>query len=419
MAGNLFVRRIELITFKKNVFFVEGATHSCLYDLNHRKLFRMPNNDAHQALSVVNKMDKSGLALIDALFYHQLLVKSDVLNKGEFETKVDMANISFAWIEITNMCNLKCIHCYDEFGCQKNQKMSNAQFEYVVNELNHFGVKKVQLIGGEPLLLGKELEQMIILAAEVFEYVEIFTNTTLLTPEWITFLAKYKIRVATSIYSYVASEHDRVTQQAGSFKRSAEAIDLLNRQGITYRVANVRIKGVGLGERNSSLFDLDASSDVVRMCGRANKHLLSREGLQKKLITQKTFQKPLNPGLILRNLRGHNCFHRRIYISSDLTVYPCVMERRLSHGNLKGRKLQEIIDPDILGLNKAMISECKHCEFRYCCHDCRPDSMCGSALDKPWYCTYDVKTGNWKDVDSYIDTILGDMISDKVNNTLV
>ena len=47
--------------------------------------------------------------------------------------------------------------------------MSFKDFEYVANELIKYGVKSVQVIGGEPLILGNNLKEMLTYAKSIFE----------------------------------------------------------------------------------------------------------------------------------------------------------------------------------------------------------------------------------------------------------
>lgn len=86
-----------------------------------------------------------------------------------------------------------------------------------------------------------------------------------------------------------------------------------------------------------------------------------------------------------------------------MNVYPCVMERRIKHGSLKNNKLKDILDNNIFNITKDSIEECKECEFRYCCFDCRPDSLGKSILKKPWYCSYIPEKGEWKNIKSLKD----------------
>lgn len=103
----------------------------------------------------------------------------------------------------------------------------------------------------------------------------------------------------------------------------------------------------------------------------------------------------------------HFCFGQRIYIDVFLDVYPCVMERRLLHGSLKDHELSEIIDAEgICKLRKDDVDECKFCEYRYACFDCRPNAKERGFHDKPWNCTYSPCEGVWIDRESFINSLL-------------
>lgn len=138
------------------------------------------------------------------------------------------------------------------------------------------------------------------------------------------------------------------------------------------------------------------------MAGRGNLNYLTPELLKRKVITKEYFSHPLKSENIRKMVSGHQCFGRKIYISADLTVYPCVMERRFSHGNLKYNSLEKILRQDIMSFNKTRIETCSGCEFRYACHDCRPDSITNDIYAKPYYCTYDVEHGCWLDADEFV-----------------
>jgi len=246
---------------------------------------------------------------------------------------------------------------------------------------------------------------MIEIAAKNFSSVEIFTNGTLLNERWIEVIKQNKVKIAVSVYSYNAEEHDKVTLAKGSCKLTNQSIELLKRNGIQYRVCNVLMKGIDIGSRNTLLYQLSSEKDIVRMAGRANGKLLSQDLAKKQLITQENFSKEINPILIKRNMNCHNCFSKKIYISSDLMVYPCVMERRLVHGSLRKNELPEILNESIMNLNKDYILECKDCEYRYACFDCRPNSLDGVIKSKPWYCTYDPYKGEWQNIEEFIEKL--------------
>ena len=158
---------------------------------------------------------------------------------------------------------------------------------------------------------------------------------------------------------------------------------------------------INIGEKCTDLYSLRYDKDIVRMSGRANFSLLSDELIKKKLITKKSFQKPIQKTFVSRLISGHNCFKDRIYISSNLEIFPCVMERRLKHGIIN-KKNKIVLDNNIRFFNKDNVNECSNCEYRYACFDCRPDSLSENFKEKPWYCTYNPIIGEWEDEDKFI-----------------
>lgn len=129
--------------------------------------------------------------------------------------------------------------------------------------------------------------------------------------------------------------------------------------------------------------------DYVRLAGRGSLQLYNKQLLKKRLKTLDNLNYEWSKENII-NLSKSRCFSRLLYISSNWDVFPCAMERRLKHGNLKDEKLSNIIKDYILNFSKNNISGCKDCEFRYIYFVCPPDSLSKKLYDKLWNCTYDV-----------------------------
>lgn len=400
-------RRKNLFYLNDQVYFVEGKINAAFYDFNHGRLVNVSEDAKNLLLRVLgneSSITHEECEYLDRLADLGLLTKK-YTEPHEISELKEKPVIDFVWIELTTYCNLKCIHCYNEADCNTRRVMSYDDFCYVIDELVSFGVRKIQLIGGEPLTLGDELFRYLNYIDGKFEYTEIFTNGTLLDDRLIRYIKEHGIRIALSLYSYNPSEHDKVTQVSGSWEKTNTAIQKLKDNGITYTVKNVLMKGIELSERNTELYELNPKKDVVRLTGRASSSLLTRELARKRLITKKNFHRRLSKAFVKRCISGHNCFSRRSYIAADLTVYPCAMERRVSHGNLRGNHFTNILNSKITEMNKDMIPACRECEFRYYCHDCRPDSN-GMSLDsKAWYCTYEPEAGEWIDEEKFLDAL--------------
>ena len=400
--------------FNNNVYLVRGKLKDCIYDLKNKKLYHIQKSFSAliervcsidvDDLDLTNEENKAienlrNVGLID--FSNEIKPLADI------KSLVTDFDIRFVWIEICTLCNLKCRHCYNESSAQCHETMSFDDFKKVCHELLDIGVRKVQLIGGEPFCHA-DIKEMLKYASEKFDFVEVFTNGILINEQWCEFFKEDNIHIAMSIYSYNAEEHDKVTLKKGSHDKTVHAVELLKEYDIPHRIETVYMKDISVGEKNTDLYSINPKKDVIRMAGRGNVGLLTPELLKRKLITKGTFSHALNPEVIARNVNGNRCFASKLYISADLEVYPCVMERRFSHGNLKDDILKNLIKKDIQKFNKDKVEGCRECEFRYACYDCRPDSLSENIYAKPYYCTYDVDNGIWLNEDVIIDAVISE-----------
>lgn len=398
------------LSISHGVYFVKGFIGATLYDSRNGFLYHL-RKEAASFLSYrldFNRDFSSGECELISNLQNRDLITFDNPNgwEGDIANLINEQRINFAWIEVTTCCNLKCIHCYESADSHHAANMQMETFTKIISELMSIGVKRVQLIGGEPMVssLFKAFLDHII---GRFDFIEVYTNGTLITPAWVNYFKHNQIHVALSVYSYEPRNHDAVTGENGSWTKTNQAIKLLADAGVKYRVRNVLLNGISLGEKNTPLYTLNQNRDVVRMTGRANKHLLSPENLRKKLITKRSFSARIKKSRVIQCVSGNNCFATHLYFGFDGTIYPCVMERRMSHGNINDAPLATLLKQEILKFGKNRVDECRDCEYRYFCFDCRPDSLSDKLNDKPWNCTYHPHTGNWDDPDEYVSKLLG------------
>ena len=390
---------------QNNIKIVSGAKNHCIYDLNARKLYSLDS----EHLGYLNEMISGNAAKVpvdvsDYFIKAGIVIPIDREPIGKIDPYVYDKNISFAWIEITQNCNLYCRHCYE--GSSKNktsEEMTMEDFHTAIDALVSIGVKRVQLVGGEPLV-HTHIADMIAIAADNFDFIEVYTNGTLLSDELLELITEKKIALAFSLYSEDCSVHDAVTMIKGSHELTSNSISKALALGNTVRVASVEMKGVPRYIYKDER--VTARSDLPRITGRAGLHLYTRDMLLRKLIKKDTFRKPINVSEFLQNQTVHNCFGHRLYIACGLDVYPCVMERRLTYGNLKNKPISEMVGVSHAFLTKDKVEVCKDCEFRYACFDCRPDSNGRDIYTKPWYCTYDPYEGIWKNAEDFVDSLL-------------
>ena len=148
----------------------------------------------------------------------------------------------FLWMEITGRCNLRCIHCYAEAVPDQSTELPTHVLTRVLDQAAAFGYKRVQFTGGE-CTLRDDLPLLITHAkTKGFEFIEVFTNGTLLSEPVIAFLAREGVRVALSLHSYRAAVHDAITRGAGSFDRAMRNLEYLLAYKVPVRCTTIAMK---------------------------------------------------------------------------------------------------------------------------------------------------------------------------------
>ncbi|NIA02324.1 MAG: radical SAM protein [Nitrospirae bacterium] len=120
--------------------------------------------------------------------------------------------LDLIWVELTERCNQKCIHCYAESEPNRSITMSYDLVSQVIKEASELRFSKIQLTGGEPFLHPKIWEIINLACASVFDEVEIYTNLTLVDELGLMRLKKLEVKLATSLLGFDSESHDKCTQ---------------------------------------------------------------------------------------------------------------------------------------------------------------------------------------------------------------
>ena len=393
-----------------DVYIVGGKKMSAIYDLNKGFLYSINQYTKNLIDHIVSNKIKHLSAIekeaCEFLLKNNLLIVSE--NKHE-KKSIKELKISypwqFSWIEVTRKCNLSCIFCYEmsDYSCQEN--MSFESLKFAVSNLLAAKISKIQFIGGEPLLLNGTLQEMISYCKNKFAFIEVYTNGTLIDEKWCKFFKENDINVALSIHSYIPEEHDRVVNCKGAHRLVSKATNLLDEYNIKYRIATIKNKSCIIGEpTDENTYKLCPKGPKVT--GRSQLSQYNYEMFLNKIITKNTFQQQLNKKSVQIAVSGTRCFLKNIYIATDLTVYPCVMERRYNYGNLAQKPLTEMMHDEFRLSNKDSIEGCRECEYRYACFSCRPDANGKGLYEKPWYCSYNPETGVWQEPRDMFNSLL-------------
>ena len=131
-------------------------------------------------------------------------------------------------MEVTQRCNLRCVHCYcrQEAGDQRarSTEMSLETIRRIVDQAAEMGVFSLTITGGEPLLRPDILD--------IYDHIKskgilpiLFTNATLMTPRIADHLAEYPpLFVEVSVYGRTREIYESVTGIPGSYDRCMQGI---------------------------------------------------------------------------------------------------------------------------------------------------------------------------------------------------
>ena len=144
--------------------------------------------------------------------------QEDQINKFMAENKIPFSAI----IEITDNCNLKCIHCYR--GIKNKTFWTEQSFENTLRQLRDLGTLHLTITGGEPLV-HKSFEKFLDLADHYGFAITIQTNATTGFLRLIEKLKHLAIEdISISLYSIDPSVHDAITKINGSHRKTIETI---------------------------------------------------------------------------------------------------------------------------------------------------------------------------------------------------
>ena len=98
--------------------------------------------------------------------------------------------------------------------------------------------------------------------------------------------------------------------------------------------------------------------------------------------------------------KWNECFAGRLCINAKGDVMPCIFARELLIGNIRNKSLIDLYREDARFFRDSYkidnVNECKNCELRYACRDCRPwaYSISGNWYAKNPYCHYKPNGGD-------------------------
>lgn len=395
------------IYISDNCRFVKGFKNAAFYDFNNNKVFAI-NNIGRKIIEDAlngNKISFDDEKYIEKLLNLNLLSTVKSLSDKDEIPKNDL---KFAWLEITEKCNLKCVHCYGEFGLPKiecEHLLSIEEWKNLIKELVKNGCTSIQFIGGEPTLSPYLYELLEFSKNNGMDKISIFTNATIFKEKDIEALKKYNVSVRVSLYGHTSKIHDNITGKIGSFESNKKNLILLKKYKVPTTISVIIMKENEkyLQEIKDYIKSINyefLGYDVIRATEFENRYthsITDYNVLKQRYLCEPEFYTSRSDYMRYKHMNP--CWNGKIAITSTGDVLPCVFARNEIIGNIKTTSVKNIVSKQnkYSSITKDKIEVCRDCEFRYACHDCRPlaKGVYNSIYAKNPRCLYDPYEGKW------------------------
>lgn len=396
------------IELNKDVMFVSGLTNGAIYNFNNGKVYHINSSACeiildyfHGKINIENNEYLQDLAN-NCLISVNFVPRETKITKKHFNRKLEMA-----WLELTEACNLKCIHCY-EGNChkRKNNPLTLDEWKDIIFQLVNLKIKRVILIGGEPTCY-KGVEEIVDFCGKNNLNITYFTNATMLNDQLIDLFSKYNVQVKISIYGFDKTSHDSITTVSGSFDKTLNNIIKLRDKNIKTYASVIMMKEnqdylqniISFLKKYSVIY---TGYDVVRQVYGQNQNIhcpTNNKIIQNRFMSKPNFK--ADKTRFIMNHFANSCWYGKIAINEDGKVIPCVFHRDDIVGNARENTIVEIINSfktkKYWDLDFSNVEQCSCCEYRFACKDCRVVAYGnnGNIFEKNPRCRYNPKTGVW------------------------
>jgi MoaA/NifB/PqqE/SkfB family radical SAM enzyme len=382
-ADNKTVRLIHAFDEQKQLL-LNGSFAQALLTLLHT-----PNSGVSSLLQILEKQHDWLAGLSQAS-----------LTSKDFQQMVLGDELGLLFLEITDQCNEKCIHCYASSSPACSDFLSLSEIKSVLRQAREMGSPFVQLTGGDPLIHRDLVEVVAYAHALEFEGIEIYTNGLLLNKKLLEQLLPYQPKLAFSLYSPDEAVHDGITQVKGSFKKTVAAMHRAQDLAFQVRIG-MAVMQANAGHEQAMLdfvqetFCLDKSHvrfDPVHETGRGaslstknislmpsqNSHM--PESTKKPTHHQVVQTDKIESGFISQYIGRRG----KLAVCANGDVSPCIFNREHVLSNIRQQTFQEMftVKNKGLGNKNPSIERWNNCQHQLSCGDCQMVAYTLGAQDE-------------------------------------
>lgn len=168
------------------------------------------------------------------------IINQALKNKG-FYSDSDIYPLSSLHFELTSRCTAFCKHCYNNSGVNNSvdEMTPDRWLDFSKYIVKNGGVFECLLSGGEPLLLGNKLFEIMDVLHDDGTIFLVMTNGYLLTEEMAKRFKKYQYHwFQVSIDGVNAKYHDWFRQSKGNWEKAVRGAKSIADNGIPLKIAH-------------------------------------------------------------------------------------------------------------------------------------------------------------------------------------
>lgn len=293
-------------------------------------------------------------------------------------------------LDLTNRCNLRCIHCY--LGGKRNDKgkeeMDTPKVLSVIDEITDAGCLYLVITGGEPLLRS-DFPEIYSHAKYKGLLITVFTNGTLITDSIVDLFQDLPPQaIEISLYGATSSTYEKITQTPGSYEKCLDGIWKLLGRNI-----NLSLKTILMSVNNHEFFDIRKIAGDLGLKFRFDAGIFprfngDRSPLELRVPPHEAVEKELKDTTRAKDWKKYfdktkgavwseSLYHCgagviSFHIDSYGCLKPCLMSNNFSYNLFKGSfwyGWNEVISR-IMDMKTDGVFYCNTCEKRYLCNFC-------------------------------------------------
>lgn len=277
------------------------------------------------------------------------------------------------YIEITNVCNLKCSFCLE--GKREKRFITTNEFKEIILKIKDYTNLIALHVKGEPLL-HPELKEILSICEEENIMVNITTNATLLEKRLETILDSKAVRqLNLSLHSVNKNENTKLYNVDSYLDEVFKVSKLILKQSniiISYRLWN--LESLDKNDENIKILDkMEKEFGIDDLSIRAKNESFVKLAKNAFLNQDFEFTWPSLEGTFISDVGTCQGLRSQIAILSNGDVVPCCLDQdgEINLGNIFNETMEEILEKKItkeivsgFENRKILHNLCKRCGFR-------------------------------------------------------